>query len=150
MMKVQRVWEKAGRPMHNISLAPILLADPCYPYYRKEYKNYRGHQFWEEIQLLTEATSLLNECDDSLFKQELKLTIDLLLHGCHLGKRQLSTPNLIIKEIEERHIEKLIEELKPLIDQYKELWLNRSRPGGLTDSVGRFETLLEWYQNALD
>ncbi|MBK5223758.1 MAG: hypothetical protein JJE52_12990 [Acidimicrobiia bacterium] len=35
--------------------------------------------------------------------------------------------------------------LAPLIDAYKEVWLARSRPGGLPDSVAHIERTLASY-----
>ena len=40
----------------------------------------------------------------------------------------------------------LAEELAPLVEDFRRLWLMRSRPGGLHDSVGRFERLLDVYR----
>lgn len=37
---------------------------------------------------------------------------------------------------------RLAQELRPLIDQQRSLWLQRSRSGGLEDSAGRFEAML--------
>ncbi|MBN1921149.1 MAG: family 20 glycosylhydrolase [Anaerolineae bacterium] len=38
-------------------------------------------------------------------------------------------------------------ELEALIDEYRALWLARNRPGGLKDSVARFEELLATYRH---
>ena len=36
----------------------------------------------------------------------------------------------------------LAEELRPLIERHREIWLRRNRVGGLEDSVGRLEKTL--------
>ena len=37
--------------------------------------------------------------------------------------------------------QELAEQLESLIDRYHELWLKRSRPGGLKESAGRMDAL---------
>ena len=37
-------------------------------------------------------------------------------------------------------------EFAPLVDDFRRLWLTRDRPGGLHDSIGRFERLLAVYR----
>jgi hypothetical protein len=41
---------------------------------------------------------------------------------------------------------RLAEELGPIIEDYRRLWLRRSRPGGLAHSAGRLERLLALYE----
>ncbi|MGC9346841.1 MAG: glycoside hydrolase family 20 zincin-like fold domain-containing protein [Anaerolineae bacterium] len=40
----------------------------------------------------------------------------------------------------------LAEELQALVERYRELWLRRSRPGGLADSAGRLERVVDLLQ----
>ena len=41
----------------------------------------------------------------------------------------------------------LADELEPLIDDYRQVWLARNRPGGLDESAARFSRLLELYRS---
>jgi len=40
----------------------------------------------------------------------------------------------------------LADELEGIIAEFKLLWLIRNRPGGLADSVARFEKILKFYK----
>lgn len=77
------------------------------------------------------------QCPDADFiRQEYALAADFIKHSARLG--------LFLQE--EDGPEGLREELQQLIAHYRENWLNRNRPGGLEDSVGRFNPALEAYQ----
>jgi hypothetical protein len=76
--------------------------------------------------------------DIMLIKEEIKLTIQLLQHACRRalwlsGQSQPPSKN------------ELYDEINNLINIYRTLWLRRNRPGGLLDSVSRFNYLLEEY-----
>ncbi len=141
------VWEKSKRPLHNVSLPFLLLADPVYPYYRADYRHFRNHEFTAEWGLLGEAEKKLarEEGADPLMTAEIQLTIDLMRHACRRGKLQFGTTDLLVIQIEEAERHRLYAELNSLIARYKDLWLLRSRPGGLTDSVDRLERLRDSY-----
>ena len=147
MMKIQDVWECSGKRLHNVSLPAVILLDPAYPYYRDEYTGFRDYSFSEEEVLLNEALRLLDKAGDCAERDELLFSAELLLHGCRLGRLQFSTESLTAAAIPEEERAVLAGELDSLIKEYRRLWLARSRPGGLEDSVERFVKLMELYNN---
>ncbi len=101
---------------------------------------------------ILEAQSILNksnpECyDANIIKEELNQAISLALHGIHLGYARLDAKNHDTKNIDENTKEDLINELTPIIVNHKKIWLLRNRPGGLEDSAGKMEDLLNYYKN---
>ena len=75
-------------------------------------------------------------------------------HGTEVAKRPLASKAEIWphRSIDEEYAAlpqatraTLAAELAPLVDDYHRVWLARNRPGGLHDSVGRFESLLNAY-----
>jgi hypothetical protein len=62
-------------------------------------------------------------------------------HAARLGKERFATPGLTVDEIPLSARQELAAELESLIKRHEELWLQRSRPGGLKDSVGRMLAL---------
>jgi len=141
------VWEKSNRALHNVSLPFLLLADPVYPYYRRDYPHFRNHRFDGEEELLNQAQALIDgsEKKDPLSAAEIQFTLDLLSHACRLGRLQMATPDLLIRQIAGGERKQLHSELELLMERYQKLWLLRSRPGGLKDSLGRLEQLRDSY-----
>lgn len=151
-MKLQEVWAVSGVHLHNGSLPAFLLLDPLFPYYREEFKQFKGYTFEGELSLIQQAIELIegdtSDVDPGV-KEELLFTAKLLRHGCQLGAAQLSTPDLIVAGIPEARRTELANELEPLIDDYRRLWVRRSRPGGLAESAGRLEALRNSYTESL-
>ncbi|MBK8026735.1 MAG: family 20 glycosylhydrolase [Chloroflexi bacterium] len=75
--------------------------------------------------------------EDALVKAEYRQACELLLHGAKRLLRLLGESN--------ESDATLKEELKRLIARQKTLWLERSRPGGLDDSLERFTPALQSY-----
>ncbi len=83
-------------------------------------------------------TSQMAREDASLLKQEFRFTADLLTHG---AKRLLYMLDQSTYEGAD-----LKAELQAILEEYKALWLQRSRPGGLAQSLKYFEPAFEAYQ----
>jgi len=153
-MQLQHVWEQSGVRLHNVSLPAVLLLDPVFPYYRSEYHQFHNFSFEKENKLLDSAKAHLDwvlsatELSSKVarYAAELQFTQKLLQHGCRLGRLQLATEQLTIAEIASEERVALAAELEPLIEEYRRLWLQRSRPGGLADSTARMESLLHSYR----
>jgi hypothetical protein len=69
-----------------------------------------------------------------------------MLHATALGEARFATPGLRTAEIPAAARKVLAEQLQPLIQRYRRLWLARSRPGGLPESAGRMAALLDSYR----
>ncbi len=80
----------------------------------------------------------IQRSDAEIIRSEYELAADLIRHACHRG--------LLIFEENEKSPAEMSEELSQLIERYKEVWLARNRPGGLKDSLSRFDASLEAYK----
>jgi hypothetical protein len=77
--------------------------------------------------------------DADLIIDELDLTIRLLEHACKRAKIILNgekNPNPAI----------MLREIDDIKAEFASLWLQRNRPGGLIDSLSRFDTLIKAYE----
>lgn len=87
------------------------------------------------------TTSFFGESD--LVTEELSWVADMLRLACRIGLARaevgLDRPLEAIFATRKR---RLALELEPLIQRHRQLWLRRSRPGGLKDSAGRLERVL--------
>jgi hexosaminidase len=81
--------------------------------------------------------------DAGLVLKEYDLTIRMLRHGCRRG--------LLAQNPEDVHAaslrSQLGKDLKELIEDFQAIWLTCNRPGGLTDSLSRFEPVLSDYRD---
>ncbi|NPV68230.1 MAG: family 20 glycosylhydrolase [Anaerolineae bacterium] len=101
----------------------------------------------EEIMLRLDSAQIM-ALDADLIMDEFDLAANLLLHACKLGQAQLAAPGQKVTNIPGRQRKRLAEELEPLLDEYRRIWLARNRPGGLADSIARLEKLLALYHQA--
>jgi hypothetical protein len=76
--------------------------------------------------------------DAALIHSEYRLAADMLRHACYRGLLLLGeaqrTPDLLIADLED------------IIARFRDVWLARNRPGGLEDSVHRFDTIMNEYR----
>jgi hypothetical protein len=84
--------------------------------------------------------------DSKLIKAELICAANILRHGCRLGIAKIDASNKKIDRIPMARRVELANELEGIITEFKRLWLIRNRPGGLPDSVARFEKILKYYK----
>ena len=82
----------------------------------------------------------LNRSDAGLIQQELRLTIQMLIHACKRGL-------IIYKGDTNLKSEQLLHEIHDIKSNYKDLWHKRNRAGGLHDSLRRFDTIIMEYQH---
>jgi hypothetical protein len=82
--------------------------------------------------------------DAGLIRDEYRWLGDILRLSVKLGTARaeigLDTP---VSEIPEPTRRALAAEMRPLLDRHAELWLQRSRPGGLEDGLARFKRTLD-------
>ncbi|MDD3740687.1 MAG: family 20 glycosylhydrolase [Bacteroidales bacterium] len=83
--------------------------------------------------------------DSAIIISETEQAANLALHGIHLGIARLYAKDKATENIPKEVKEELVAELKPLIENHKKLWTVRNRPGGLKDSAGKLENLLNYY-----
>ncbi|HEY9078387.1 MAG TPA: glycoside hydrolase family 20 zincin-like fold domain-containing protein [Anaerolineaceae bacterium] len=80
--------------------------------------------------------------DAALIRREIANTVRLLRHACGRGMLAGETnPHQA-----ERMRQELARDMSEFLEEYREIWLARNRPGGLADSAARFEARLEEYR----
>ena len=86
--------------------------------------------------------SRMNRPDAALIADEFTQTARLMQHGCRRGMWLHETDQA--KAAEQRKA--LAEDMRGIIAEQRRLWLARNQPGGLDDSIARFERLLAEYE----
>ena len=97
------------------------------------------------LEAIDEVTAALPQAqidrpDAALIAREFAQTVRLLQHACRRGLYAHNPRPALAHE--------LAADLREIIGEYREIWLARNRPGGLVDSVARFEQALADYQVA--
>lgn len=82
--------------------------------------------------------------DAEIILSEFRWVADMLRLACRLGIARLSCGSQIpISALPVQTRIPLADDLRVLIEQHRELWLRRNRPGGLNDSTGRLQRILK-------
>lgn len=84
--------------------------------------------------------------DSSIIMEELIQAAALAKHAINLGKARLDAKDQATDNIPAAKKQLLYNELAPLIDNHKELWIKRNRPGGLKESSEKLEGILDYYK----
>ena len=85
--------------------------------------------------------------DGALVKEEFALASDLVRHACALGLARLSAPGGAVVAIAGAAKRALEDDLRRILGDYRRVWLERNREGGLADSASRLEALLTLYRS---
>jgi hypothetical protein len=147
---LENLYETGIVHFRNASMLAVLLLIDLHQYHVEELKRFRGYNFFREQEGIADVLSLLGKADIQaedarLVNEELCFTADLMAHATHLGRARFATPALAVSQIPTSVRKNLSAELAALINGYKELWLKRSRPGGLNQSLGRMLALKASY-----
>ncbi len=81
--------------------------------------------------------------DAALVAEEFAWSAALMKFACRLGIARIGNSRKGTSELGPEAKAALSAELRPLIPAYRQLWLSRNRGGGLKESAGHFEALLE-------
>lgn len=87
----------------------------------------------------------MSRADAGQVSEEFAHAGDLLRHACRLGRERLAAEGHAVALIPIGVRRGLAEELERITGDFRRLWLQRNRPGGLEDSSGRLEQLLGLY-----
>jgi hypothetical protein len=87
----------------------------------------------------------MSRVDTSLIIDEFRNAAAMLRHACHRGQflrggQSMRDQNRLVPQTEQ-----LSDKVRQLIQAHRWLWLARNREGGLGDSVGRLEGMLDDY-----
>jgi len=88
--------------------------------------------------------NLLGCDEDRLAAAELEHAAALMMFACDLGLMHLHECATLPPIVSVTERGRLIVLLNALIEEQKRLWLARNRPGGLNDSLQRFQQILDW------
>ena len=69
--------------------------------------------------------------DAALLRQEFELAARMMRHAARRGLYAIGAPDHSASELDR--------DLRDIIEEYQVVWLQRNRPGGLSDSVARLE-----------
>ncbi len=137
------VYRCVGIEPENYSALFYLLQHPI-----QEWKDYLQPE--TALEVFTNTMEVINEealslesastirGDKLLLHREFQLTIDLLRHACMRGMYAFGS-----KEYKKSQ---LCDDLDAIISEFKSTWLTRNRPGGLKDSLARFNIPLAEYR----
>ncbi|MBI5876637.1 MAG: family 20 glycosylhydrolase [Chloroflexi bacterium] len=79
--------------------------------------------------------------DAELIEAEFECAADMLHHACGLGIFAQEDDPKVARPLKR----KLKRNMQDIIEEYRALWLERNRPGGLDDSAARLAAVLELY-----
>jgi hypothetical protein len=82
--------------------------------------------------------------DASLIRDEYEWLGDVMRLAVKIGMARSQTGlDVPVSEVPAASRHALAEEMRPLLDRFEQLWLQRSRPGGLQDGLARFKRTLD-------
>ncbi len=83
----------------------------------------------------------------TLIKTEMTLAVSMAKLSCEIGLDRLNTPTQKLEDISSAKRDELIKKYQRLIEEFKNIWLLRNRPGGLHKSAGHLEKALTILKN---
>ena len=85
----------------------------------------------------------MNRADASLIQEEYRWLGDILRLSVKMGMARAQTGlDQPVSAMNVASRRALAEEMRPLLDRFSEIWVQRSRPGGLEDGLARFKRML--------
>jgi len=160
-------------PRNSSVLHNILLRSPSTeePISRLSVEGLERTEAYIESTLQQMGGARMGRPGGDLVKEEFANAAGLSIHACHVGEARLKAVGNRVADVPPRtlwthhhtdelpvHVSeeiaampsqtrrRLADELGPLIEEYRRLWKVRSRPGGLDDSVTRWEAMLAAYR----
>lgn len=89
------------------------------------------------------SRSAMSRSDAGLIKDEFAINGAMALLALEMGRERILAGNVGTSQLPAPVKARLAAQLGDIITRYREIWLLRNRPGGLSDSVGRLEALLQ-------
>ena len=144
-------YKQTGVPMANRTILFYLLQSPDSsfsegPCANLKIDNLRKTQDYIDRVMLPLRKARMERPDARQIADEISNAAAMLRHSCSLAIARLQIKDAKISSIPKDTRKKLAAELKKIIAEHKRLWLLRNREGGLADSAGRLEKIVELYQ----
>jgi hypothetical protein len=136
------VYQRCGRVLHAASpLFRVLVPVPSEPV--NPTQGITREQFDDAQAAIAEIIARLDSAemhhaDAQLIADEFRNTAALMTHACRLGRWHHDNASESLTD--------LAADLRKILGEYRRLWLARNRIGGLTDSAGRLEAVLRFYE----
>jgi hexosaminidase len=145
------VYLTTGVKLENASVLHALFADRDHRGYRQAVQRLSARSLERAEAQVREGLEAARAAGigaegGELLQAELCFTARHMLHACALGRARLAAPGRDVTKISPPARRALAEDMGPLLEEYRRLWLARSRPGGLQDSAGRLEDCLKIYR----
>ena len=140
------VYQTASDPLHNSSALFWIMQRPLGEVTTR-YESVTPARLKATLKAIDRAIRGLSRAkmerpDARLVTAEFENTARLMRHACRRGLLALEKRPAQAARLRAE----LRDDLKPIIREYKRLWLARNRPGGLADSAARFEQALQDYR----
>jgi len=140
------VYRVIGLEPHNASVLFRVLQWPL-DKIRTLYKDLSPAVFHHAMDAIDQAMQPLSDAqiartDAGLIVQEYVLTARLLRHACRRALLALEDAPTQAAQLRRE----LDRDMQEFIPHYRKVWLSRNGPGGLADSVARFETTRKDYE----
>ena len=144
------VYRETGVLVKNASVLALLLLFPERPLGEGRLAGLTVEGLERAEARASELSSKLHEArcdrdDAPLLGAEFALAADLMRHGCRLGIARLESSEGAVASIPASKRAGLAADLERIIHEYRHVWRQRNREGGLSDSISRFAALLRLY-----
>ena len=141
-----KVYLETGVTIPNASVLALLLLEPDLPLDRAPFdglsiERLDAARFAADRALSRIERARMARADAELVVREWRLSAAMVGHACSLGAARLRSGKGEIERIPSADRRLLAEELDEVMTEYRSIWIERNRPGGLDDSVGRMERL---------
>ncbi len=143
----------AGVEPANASALAWILLRPSRPFDQEPFASLAAEALSAAERYVEEVVGRLGGArssrgDAQLLAAEYRLAASLLAHACELGRARIEAGRAAVEALPASARSRLASSLGLLIEEYRRLWLARSRPGGLADSAGRLDRLLRMYRGS--
>lgn len=146
-------YRETGVLVHNASVLALLLMQPRAPLGEGRLAGLTVENLEKTDAFVASVAARLDgarmaRADAALIQEEYRNTVAFLRHACRLGIARLQAEEQAIERIPVDTRRALATDLEGILAEYRRLWLTRNRPGGLAESAGRLEKLLDLYRTA--
>ncbi|MCE2572611.1 family 20 glycosylhydrolase [Motilimonas eburnea] len=145
-IRLQNIYLDLAIETPNACFLGPLLFDQKFRRHLRRSNNLTESGFANALQVVQTCLDELTAEHDSAWRQQLIFTAKLLQHGIKLGQQMLHQQTREIEQFTPASKAELAAQLEPLLEQYRQLWLQCNRSGGLQDSTARLEYLHQLYR----
>lgn len=150
LLTLGNAYLKAGIPDGNSNAFHLMLRRYAWTMngqYQTKHLNEKGllaakEEIKKGLTLLQKAQPA--STDGDIILKEVEQASHLALFGIELGLERLKATGMSTSNIPNKTKQKLAAELETLIANHKDIWVVRNREGGLRDSAGKLEDLLNY------